>query len=463
MAVPEEVRQRMKHNTGLFFRFIAILVVIFIGITAIIPQSTAPENDEGLPVWTDVTEDSRDYIRTVYKNYLMDVKGGNSFGVDLPLTTGETAYISVALYEALNGSSRSFEEHSGERDAEYIKKATEYGIWNETLGTETRNMTREDLCLAIDPLVSEKVSSDILLPQSEVYKSPEIVTSLYSVGITPTARINAAYSPWIDATREDAAKVYAMIIDPSLRIRAEEKDFSLLETRLKDTMSQWNGDWSLYFEDYETGQSISINSHQVYSASLIKMFIAYALYDGMEKGTISENGSVTDHIRKMITYSDNDSWSYLARVLGGGVYSRGMAKMTDVAQANGFKDTGTFYKGTHRNFNFTSVNDCGAFLSRLLDGGIVSREYSKKLLDLLKAQQHLHKIPSGIPDNIVTANKTGELDYIQGDAAIVYAPAGTYILVIIGDSLTNSYGQVDKFTTLSKMVYDYLHLEENNS
>ncbi len=435
----------MKHNSGLFFRFIAILVVVFMGITAIIPQSTAPENDEGLPVWTDVTEKSRDHIRTVYKNYLMDVKEGNAFGVDLPLTTGESAYISVALYEALEGNTRSFEEYSEEKDAEHIKKATEYGIWNDALGTETRKMTREDLGLAIAPFVSE------------IGESSEIAKSLYDLGIAPATRVNAAYSPFIDATREDAARVYAMIIDPALRVRTEVKDYSLLETQLKDTMSQWNGDWSLYFEDYETGQSISINSHQVYSASLIKMFIAYALYDGMENGTISESGTVTDHIRRMITYSDNDSWSYLARVLGGGVYSRGMAKMTDIVQANGFKDTGTFYKGTHRNFNFTSVNDCGVFLSRLLDGGIVSADYSKKLLDLLKAQQHLHKIPSGVPDNIVTANKTGELDYIQGDAAIVYSPAGTYILVIIGDSLTNSYGQVGKFTTLSQMVYNYLN------
>ena len=46
---------------------------------------------------------------------------------------------------------------------------------------------------------------------------------------------------------------------------------------------------------------------------------------------------------------------------------------------------------------------------------------------------------------------------MQGDAAIVYAPSGTYILVIIGDSLENAYGQIDKFTDLSKTVYDFLN------
>lgn len=447
----------MKHNMGLFFRFIAVLVVVFIGITAVMPQSTAPENDEGLPVWRDVTDKNCNHVRTVYKNYLMEVEDGNSFGVEMPLTSWETAYISVALHEALESLDRSFEKYDESMGSEYVKKATEYGIWDDGLGTELRNMSREDLAYAIDYFITEKVDVAEEFPQNEKYKNSEALANLYRLGITPVARKGAAYAPWIMATRGDAAMMYAMVIDPALRVKAKETDYTALEKELTDTMSQWKGDWSLYFEDYETGQVVSINSHQVYSASLIKLFVTYALYDGMSKGTISESGSVTENIRRMITYSDNNAWSYLARVLGGGVYSRGMAKMTEVAQANGFADTGTFYKGPHRNFNFTSVNDCGEFLSRLLDGGIVSREYSDKLLELLKAQQVTHKIPSGVPDNIVIANKTGELDYVQGDAAIVYSPAGTYILVIIGDSLTNSYGQVDKFTVLSETVYNYLN------
>lgn len=448
----------MKHSVELFFRIIALLVIVFVGITVIIPHSTVTENDEELPVWTDVTESNRDYVRTVYKNYLMEAVDDNTFGVDMPLTSWETAYISVALYEAQNKLDRSFENHNETEGAVCVEKAVEYGIWDETLPAELREITREELGLAIAPFVTETVTGIITeMPQAESYKDPEKMLNLYNFGITPTTRVTVAYSPWMTATRTDAAMVYAMIIDPALRIRVEMKDLSSLEALLTDKMSQWDGDWSLYYEDYETGQVVSVNSHQVYSASLIKLFVAQALYDGMSKGTISESGAVTENIRKMITYSDNDAWSYLARVLGGGVYSKGMAKMTEIAQANGFEDTGTFYKGSHRNYNFTSVNDCGEFLSRVLDGRIVSNEYSQKLLDLLKEQQHTHKIPAGVPDTVVTANKTGELDYIQGDAAIVYAPSGTYILVIIGDNLTNSYAQVDKFVELSQTVYNYLN------
>ena len=72
-----------------------------------------------------------------------------------------------------------------------------------------------------------------------------------------------------------------------------------------------------------------------------------------------------------------------------------------------------------------------------------------------KQQQHTQKLPSGVPDGIETANKTGELDYVQGDAAIVYAPSGTYILVMIGDGLSDSYGQIPFFGEVSEIVYHF--------
>ncbi|MEE1351309.1 MAG: serine hydrolase, partial [Clostridia bacterium] len=233
-----------------------------------------------------------------------------------------------------------------------------------------------------------------------------------------------------------------------------------LKAVLESKMSEYQGDWSLYYEDYNTGSVISINSHQVYSASLIKLFVAQAVYEKANNGTLSLSPKVEDEIRKMITYSDNDAWKYLARLLGGGSYSAGMTAVTKTAQASGFSDTGQFYQGKHKNFNFTSVNDCGRYLRGILNGTIVSYEYSEKILSLLKQQQHTQKIPAGVPDGIETANKTGELDYVQGDAAIVYAPDGPYILVIIGDNLDDGYSQINKITDLSKIVYEYLNKAE---
>ena len=134
-----------------------------------------------------------------------------------------------------------------------------------------------------------------------------------------------------------------------------------------------------------------------------------------------------------------------------------MAYVTETAAETGFKSTGHFKKGKRKNYNFTSVEDCGNYLHMVLDGKIVSADYSAKILDLLKQQQLRHKIPAGVPEDVKTANKTGELEYMQGDAAIVYAPSGTYILVIIGDELSNTGMAQEQIRQLSRTVYEHIN------
>lgn len=234
-------------------------------------------------------------------------------------------------------------------------------------------------------------------------------------------------------------------------------DYSVLEGQLNDMLSGEQGDWSLYFLNYDTGDEVSINSHQVYSASLIKMFVIQAAYQKVANGAIRDDASLEDQLMRMITYSDNKAWNTVVKRIGGGSYSGGMAYVTAVAAESGFSDTGQFYKGRHKNFNFTSVNDCGAYMKGILDGTVVSPEYSAKILEYLKRQEHLKKLPAGVPEGVVTANKTGELEYNQGDAAIIFSPAATYILVMIGDSLTNSYGRFPLFVTVSETVYNFVN------
>ena len=172
---------------------------------------------------------------------------------------------------------------------------------------------------------------------------------------------------------------------------------------------------------------------------------------------MADDAALENQLMKMITYSDNSAWQTVTRRLGGGSYSAGMAYVTAVAAERGFADTGQFYKGLHRNYNFTSVNDCGAYLRGILDGTIVSPEYSEKILSYLKQQQHLQKLIAGVPEGVETANKTGELEYNQGDAAIIFSPAATYVLAVIGDGLNNAYGRVDVFVKISEMVYNFVN------
>lgn len=48
----------------------------------------------------------------------------------------------------------------------------------------------------------------------------------------------------------------------------------------------------------------------------------------------------------------------------------------------------------------------------------------------LKMQQRKNKIPAQMPDGVHTANKTGELDTVENDAAIIFDTAKGIDLVI---------------------------------
>lgn len=449
----------MKHSVAVFFRFLAILVVIFAGITAAMPQSTTKEKEKYSPSWSDVDTKKDTDIVEIYNRGIITGGRNGEFGVNDSFIASEAAYAVVRIYEDENKTEHSFAYYTADNGDEYIKKAKGYDLWFDAFPSKNESVTKEQFSALLSLLIKDDSEDGgiVRLMNEEQYTYPAEILKMYNHGIMLESDATKAFSPDTGITRGEAVKLAMMYLDPTKRLEIVVPDYAEMERQLTEKMSGWAGDWSLYLEDCKTGHKISINSHQVYSASLIKLFVAQTAYQKIADGNLKDTQKLQDEIRKMITYSDNEAWKYIARQLGGGSYSKGMARTTDLAQASGFADTGQFYQGSHKNYNFTSVNDCGAYLSGVLEGTIVNPEVSEKMLSLLKQQQHLQKIPSGIPDTVETANKTGELDYMQGDAAIVYAPNGTYILVIIGDSLNNGYGQVSKFTELSQMVYEFLN------
>ena len=449
----------MKQGLSIFTRFLAIFVVIFWGISVAIPQKTQKDDDFKFPLWTDIDIEADADIAQVYKRGIIAGKSYTEYGKETPITAGEAAYAVVRMYEDKKDMVHKYKYYNPEQDSAYIKQAKKYKLWYNSLPEASDALTYEEFTALLSKTIgkTKKINSAERIVFEEEINYKDGIIKMYEAGIMAEPGMNTAFSTTEKITRKDAVKLVMMCLDADKRIKIKIPNYEKLETKLQEKMSGWQGDWSLYFEDCKTGHKISINSHKVYSASLIKLFVAQTVYDKIANGKLQESTKIDNEITKMITYSDNAAWKYLARKLGGGVYSKGMAAVTKVAQESEFSDTGTFYEGNRKNYNFTSVEDCGEYLHKILEGTIVNEYYSKKILSLLKQQQHLHKIPSGVPDSIVTANKTGELDYMQGDAAIVYAPNGTYILVIIGDGLDNAYGQMSKFTELSKLVYEHLN------
>ena len=85
----------MKHSVAVFFRFLAVFVVVFLGITAIVPQSTMKDDDAVLPIWTDINKKTDADIIEVFSRGIITGGTDGEYGKTVPITASETAYAAV--------------------------------------------------------------------------------------------------------------------------------------------------------------------------------------------------------------------------------------------------------------------------------------------------------------------------------------------------------------------------------
>jgi beta-lactamase class A len=102
---------------------------------------------------------------------------------------------------------------------------------------------------------------------------------------------------------------------------------------------------------------------------------------------------------------------------------------------------------THTEFNKsdnlkTTAGDTAAFLDALNDS-MFNRKARETIMKSLYQQRYRDGIPAGCPGCVV-ANKTGQIDNVMHDAAIVQYKGGTYILVIFSENGT--FKQISQLT-----------------
>ncbi len=251
--------------------------------------------------------------------------------------------------------------------------------------------------------------------------------------------------------------------DTSLGKQGSTEGLSDLKTTLEDMLSSYSGTWSVYVKDIANKEYLSINNMQYFSASLIKLYCAAAAYDLIEKGELEESERIKSLMYQMISISDNDAFSLMVSACSGtGSQVAGRPVIQKYIDNEGYVDTTltsmllpTRYKApSSPGRNYTTVDDCGLLLEKIYKGKCVSPESSRKLLDLLLNQTHVNKIPAGLPKGTRCANKTGDTDEFQHDAAIVYSPGGDYIITVMS---TNCGAAIINTQEISKVVYDYFN------
>ena len=250
----------------------------------------------------------------------------------------------------------------------------------------------------------------------------------------------------IDADRKKEGKEYK----PLPELAGLEKAFN---KEVKDK----EGTWSLYVKCLDTGETLTVNSKQMVSASLIKLFVAGTYFDQVKKGKLEETYASKDHLDLMISESSNTSWVDLETIIGGSE-QEGVNMVNNFIRENGYDDTGRLItpSSTGERANYTSVKDVGEVIDKIYMGTYISKDASKVILGHMLDQTHKNKIPAGLPDGVKSANKTGELATNEHDSGIVWTDRCVYEIVIMSEGVNISSVGYKEVANVSKLVYEYM-------
>ncbi len=254
---------------------------------------------------------------------------------------------------------------------------------------------------------------------------------------------------------------------------AEESLKRNLEEIMKNT-GDIGGQWAISVMDLSDGTVCGIRDDiSMQSASVIKVFIMAAVYGRIcypENEALAVyapeqyEGELKDLLTNMITVSDNDAANRLVELLGEGDFQTGKEVVNSFCQSNGYYGTHLgrrFLEEVPRDDNFTTAADCRKILWDIYSGSCVCEEASAKMMSFLQNQTVKTKIPSGIPEGITCANKTGEmpegygLGCIENDIAVVYGEHKDYILCILANDLNGRNEEAKKkIREISRYIYE---------
>lgn len=219
---------------------------------------------------------------------------------------------------------------------------------------------------------------------------------------------------------------------------------------------------SAYMKNLKTGEEIDLSSGKQKAASIIKLFVAGAVYQNIDevKGNGYSENDIEELIDIMISESDNDACNDLVKMLGDSDAEDGMKVVNNYISSLGYKNShmGRLMLDFETDEeNYVDAAEIGDYLEKLYNSDMQNNESiegAKKIISYMKKQKYTEKIPSVLPDDIATANKTGDLTDVDNDAAIVYGKDSDYIICIFADEVNDLSRSSEMILELSKLTYE---------
>jgi beta-lactamase class A len=240
-----------------------------------------------------------------------------------------------------------------------------------------------------------------------------------------------------------------------------------IDQRVHAATQSFPGVVSIYAKNLDTGRTYELRADDpVPTASTIKLPIMVELFAEAKEGSldfsqklqltdqdkVSGSGVLTelsggddlpirDLMHLMIVVSDNTATNLILDRIGGNAVNARMAelglKQTAVMRkimqgkshaegvTNEGKKPGSEQWGTGR----SCPRDMVTLLEKLYRGELVSKPASDEMLAVLKRQQDHTGVGRDMKDTVI-AHKSGALDHLRSDVAIVYSPYGPVAMAI---------------------------------
>ncbi|MFA5532631.1 MAG: serine hydrolase, partial [Candidatus Shapirobacteria bacterium] len=162
--------------------------------------------------------------------------------------------------------------------------------------------------------------------------------------------------------------------------------------------------------------------------------------------------TVEDLLKRMIIYSDNDSYNNLFKNIDN----------NEILQV--YKDLNIDISKIleNSNGNIINVKDYASFFRILFNASYLNQDMSEKALSLLSQVEYQKALVAGVPKNIKVAHKFGEREFLATgevqlhDCGIVYLPKKPYLLCIMTRS-SNLDKAVPSIKKISQETFQYIN------
>ena len=240
---------------------------------------------------------------------------------------------------------------------------------------------------------------------------------------------------------------------------------------------------SCFYKNLVTEETWSYQADAVHpSASVIKIFLMAYVYQlaeekklsltdpvSVDRSVMAESSgvlwylkdvkqmTVRDLVELMIIVSDNAATNLLTALVGMENLQKYLAEELHLT-ATKYRRMMMDFEAARRGMqNDTSVRETADLLEKIWKGELVSKQASAEMLQILKEQQFDDLIPfylnEYLPEHSI-AHKTGGLEGVVHDAAIVDAGKQPFILCLFGSSLPDRTPYIRDMGEIARRIYE---------